>query len=348
MSRAGSHAREPAAWEPPLLEMRREMKEVMVKMYGELAIFGGSGNPALTQEICDYLQVPPSQAEIIDFPNENIFIRLRQSVRGRDVFLIQSLCSPVNRNIMELLIIIDTLRRASAGRITAVIPFYSYGRSDKKDQPRVPITARLIADMITVAGADRWITIDLHAGQIQGFFSIPGDEITAFSILSDYFVKKGLPDAVVVTADLGFAKKGRNFAEKLGLPLAFVEKRRSLTDARSKALTLIGNVRDKNVIIVDDEVDTAGSMMEAVTIVKDHGAKDVYASFTHPMFSPPAVERLRKCEIKEMVTTNTIPLPSEKMLPNITVLSVAPLLGEVIRRVHLGISVGEYMKDVPS
>lgn len=324
------------------------MKEVMVKMYGELAIFGGSGNPALTQEICDYLQVLPSQAEIINFPNENIFIRLRQSVRGRDVFLIQSLCSPVNRNIMELLIMIDTLRRASAGRITAVIPFYSYGRSDKKDQPRVPITARLIADMITVAGADRWITIDLHAGQIQGFFSIPGDEITAFNILSDYFVKKDLPDAVVVTADLGFAKKGRNFAEKLGLPLAFVEKRRSLTDARSKALTLIGNVHDKNVIIVDDEVDTAGSMMEAVTIVKDHGAKDVYASFTHPMFSPPAVERLRKCEIKEMVTTNTIPLPPEKMLPNITVLSVAPLLGEVIRRVHLGISVGEYMKDVPS
>ncbi|MGA9350347.1 MAG: ribose-phosphate pyrophosphokinase [Anaerolineae bacterium] len=316
-------------------------------MYGELAIFGGSGNPALTQEICDYLEVPPSQADIVDFPNENIFIRLRQSVRGRDVFLIQSLCSPVNRNIMELLIMIDTLRRASAGRITAVIPFYSYGRSDKKDQPRVPITARLIADMITVAGADRWMTIDLHAGQIQGFFSIPGDEITAFSILSDYFVEKDLHDAVVVTADLGFAKKGRNFAEKLGLPLAFVEKRRSLTDARSKALTLIGNVHDKNVIIVDDEVDTAGSMMEAVTIVKNHGAKDVYASFTHPMFSPPAVERLRKCEIKEMVTTNTIPLPPEKMLPNITVLSVAPLLGEVIRRVHLGISVGEYMKDVP-
>jgi ribose-phosphate pyrophosphokinase len=324
------------------------MKEVMVKMYGELAIFGGSGNPALTQEICDYLQVPLCQAEIIDFPNENIFIRLRQSVRGRDVFLIQPTCSPVSRNIMELLIMMDTLRRASAGRITAVIPFYSYGRSDKKDQPRVPITARLIADMITVAGADRWMTIDLHAGQIQGFFSIPGDEITAFNILSDYFVKKNLHDAVVVTADLGFAKKGRNFAEKLGLPLAFVEKRRSLTGASSKALTLIGDVRNKNVIIVDDEVDTAGSMLEAVTIVKSHGAKDIYASFTHSIFSPPAVERLRKLEIKEMVTTNTIPIPPEKMLPNITVLSVAPLLGEVIRRVHLGISVGEYMKDVPS
>lgn len=323
------------------------MKEVTVKMYGDLAIFGGSGNPALTQRICDYLQVPLSQADVVDFPNENIFIRLRQSVRGRDVFLIQSLCSPVNRNIMELLIMIDTLRRASAGRITAVVPFYSYGRSDKKDQPRVPITARLIADMITVAGADRWMTIDLHAGQIQGFFSIPGDEMSAFNILSDYLVKKNLPNAVVVAADLGFAKKGRNFAEKLGLPLAFVEKRRSLTDASSKALTLIGDVQGKNVIIVDDEVDTAGSLMEAVTIVKSHGAKDIYASFTHPLFSPPAVERLRKCEIKEIVTTNTIPIPPEKMLPNITILSVAPLLGEVIRRVHLGISVGEYMKDVP-
>ena len=323
------------------------MKEVTVKMYGELAIFGGSGNPALTQRICDYLQVPLSQADVVDFPNENIFIRLRQSVRGRDVFLIQSLCSPVNRNIMELLIMIDTLRRASAGRITAVVPFYSYGRSDKKDQPRVPITARLIADMITVAGADRWMTIDLHAGQIQGFFSIPGDEMSAFNILSDYLVKKNLPNAVVVAADLGFAKKGRNFAEKLGLPLAFVEKRRSLTDSSSKALTLIGDVQGKNVIIVDDEVDTAGSLMEAVTIVKSHGAKDIYASFTHPLFSPPAVERLRKCEIKEIVTTNTIPIPPEKMLPNITILSVAPLLGEVIRRVHLGISVGEYMKDVP-
>ena len=323
------------------------MQEIKVKMYGELAIFGGSGNPALTQGICDYLQVPLSQADIMDLPNENIFIRLRQSVRGRDVFLIQPMCSPVNRNIMELLIMIDTLKRASAGRITAVVPFYSYGRSDKKDQPRVPITARLVADMITVAGADRWITIDLHAGQIQGFFSIPGDEVSAFNILSDYLIKKNIPDAVVVAADLGFAKKGRNFAEKLGLPLAFVEKRRSLTDARSKALTLIGDVQDRNVIIVDDEVDTAGSMMEAVTIVKDHGARDIYACFTHPIFSPPAVERLRQCEIKEIVTTDTVPIPPEKMLPNITILSVAPLLGEVIRRVHLGISVGEYMKDVP-
>ena len=318
-----------------------------MKMYGDMAIFGGSGNPSLTQGICDYLQVSISQADIIDFPNENIFIRLRQSVRGRDVFLVQPMCRPVNRNLMELLIMIDTLSRASAGRITAVIPFYAYGRSDKKDQPRVPITARLIADMITVAGADRWITIDLHAGQIQGFFSIPGDEVSAFTILSDHFAKRAIPDAVVVAADLGFAKRGRNFAERLGLPLAFVEKRRSPTDARSKALTLIGEVRNKNVLIVDDEVDTAGSLVEAASIVKSHGAKDIYASFVHAIFSPPAVERLRQCDIKEIITTDTVPIPSEKMLPNITVLSVAPLLGEVIRRVHLGISVGEYMKDVP-
>jgi ribose-phosphate pyrophosphokinase len=323
------------------------LKEVTVKMYGEMAIFGGSGNPILTQAICDYLQVSISQADVIDFPNENIFIRLRQSVRGRDVFVVQPMCRPVNRNIMELMIMIDTLRRASAGRVTAVIPFFAYGRSDKKDQPRVPITARLLADMITVAGADRWMTMDLHAGQIQGFFSIPGDEVSAFSILSEHFIKRNLRDAVVVTADLGFAKKGRNFAEKLGLPLAFVEKRRCLDNSFSRALTLVGDVRNRNVIIVDDEVDTAGSLVEACTIVKHHGAKDIYACFVHPIFSSPAVDRLRKCGIKEIVTTDTIPIPHEKMLPNITVLSVAPLLGEVIRRVHLGISVGEYMKDVP-
>jgi ribose-phosphate pyrophosphokinase len=244
---------------------------------------------------------------------------------------------------MELLIMIDTLKRASADRITAVIPFYSYGRTDKKDQPRVPITARLIADMITVAGADRFVTIDLHAGQIQGFFSIPGDELTAFHLLSDHFQEKNLPSAVIVTADLGFAKKGRNFAQKLHIPMAFVEKRR--TEVDSEAVTLIGDVRGKNVLIVDDEVDTASSVSEAVNIVKEHGAEDVYLSFTHPTFSPPAIERLRELPIKEIATTNTIPISPEKMLPNITVLSVAPLLGEVIRRIHKGISVGELFNE---
>lgn len=312
-------------------------------MYGEIRVFSGTANRPLAEEIARYLNVSLDGADIIEFPNENIFVRLHRSVRGQDVFVIQPTCAPVNRNIMELLIMIDTLKRASADRITAVIPFYSYGRTDKKDQPRVPITARLIADMITVAGADRFVTIDLHAGQIQGFFSIPGDELTAFHLLSDYFLKKNLPNAVIVTADLGFAKKGRNFAQKLHLPMAFVEKRRTGVD--SEAVTLIGDVQGKNVLIVDDEVDTASSVSEAVNIVKERGAEDVYLSFTHPTFSSPATERLRELPIKEMVTTNTVPIPREKTLPNITVLSVAPLLGEVIRRIHKGISVGELFNE---
>jgi ribose-phosphate pyrophosphokinase len=312
-------------------------------MYGEIRIFSGTANQHLAEEIASYLNVPLGGVDIIKFPNENIFVRLHRSVRGQDVFVIQPTCAPVNRNIMELLIMLDTLKRASADRITAVIPFYSYGRTDKKDQPRVPITARLIADLITVAGADRFVTIDLHAGQIQGFFSIPGDELTAFHLLSDYFLEKNLPNAVIVAADLGFAKKGRNFAQKLHLPMAFVEKRRTGVD--SEAVTLIGDVRGKNILIVDDEVDTASSVSEAVNIVKEHGAEDVYLSFTHPTFSPPATEHLRDLPVKEIVTTNTIPIPPEKMLPNITVLSVAPLLGEVIRRIHKGISVGELFNE---
>jgi ribose-phosphate pyrophosphokinase len=312
-------------------------------MYGEIRLFSGTANQLLAEEIARYLNVSLDGVDIIEFPNENIFIRLHQSVRGQDVFVIQPTCAPVNYNIMELLIMIDTLKRASADRITAVIPFYSYGRTDKKDQPRVPITARLIADMITVAGADRFVTIDLHAGQIQGFFSIPGDELTAFHLLSDYFLEKNLPNAVIVTADLGFAKKGRNFAQKLHIPMAFVEKRRTGVD--SEAVTLIGDVRGKNVLIVDDEVDTASSVSEAVNIVKEHGAEDIYLSFTHPTFSPPALERLRELPIKEIVTTNTVPISPEKMLPNMTILSVAPLLGEVVRRIHKGISVGELFNE---
>ena len=312
-------------------------------MYGEIRLFSGTANQLLAEEIARYLNVSLDGVDIIEFPNENIFIRLHQSVRGQDVFVIQPTCAPVNYNIMELLIMIDTLKRASADRITAVIPFYSYGRTDKKDQPRVPITARLIADMITVAGADRFVTIDLHAGQIQGFFSIPGDELTAFHLLSDYFLAKNLPNAVIVTADLGFAKKGRNFAQKLHTPMAFVEKRRTGVD--SEAVTLIGDVRGKNVLIVDDEVDTASSVSEAVNIVKEHGAEDIYLSFTHPTFSPPALERLRELPIKEIVTTNTVPISPEKMLPNMTILSVAPLLGEVVRRIHKGISVGELFNE---
>jgi ribose-phosphate pyrophosphokinase len=282
---------------------------------------------------------------MIDFPNENIFIRLQGSVRGQDVFLLQSMAPPVHRNIMEMLIMIDCLKRDSAGRITAVFPYMAYARSDKKDQPRVPITARLLAEMIQVAGADRYMTIDLHAGQIQGFFSIPGDVLTAFHMLSDYFLDKNLHDAVVATADLGFAKKGRNFAAKLGTPLAFVEKRRTDNSSRAKATSVIGEVKDRDVVLVDDEVLTGGSVCEAVEIVRAGGAKNVYLSFTHGMLVSPAVERLSKLDVKEIVTTNTIPIGPEKRLSNMTVLSVAGLLGEVILRAHEGRSVGELFNE---
>lgn len=312
--------------------------------YGDIKLFAGSGCPELAQRIAEYVKIPLSSWDIIEFPNENLFVKLQGSVRGQDVYLIQSHSRPVHRNIMETLIAIDCLKRDSAGRITVVVPYMAYSQSDKKDQPRVPISARLLADLIEVAGADRWMTIDLHAAQIQGFYKIPGDSLTAFHVLVDYFLEKEL-DAVVVTPDLGFAKRGRNFAAELDLPLAFVEKRRIGNRNDREALSLIGSVDGKDVIIVDDLVDTAGSIQQAVELVKSNGAKDVYVTFTHPVLSGPAYERLQKLPVKEIVTTDTIPIPAEKMLPNITVLSVAGLLGEVILRSHEGRSVGELFNE---
>ena len=312
--------------------------------YGDIKLFAGSGCPELAQRIANYIGVPVSGWDVVQFPNENLFVKLHGSVRGQDVFLIQSHTRPVHTNIMEMLIAIDCLKRDSAGRVTVVIPYMAYAQSDKKDQPRVPISARLLADMIEVAGADRWMTIDLHAEQIQGFYKIPGDSLTSFHILVDYFTNKKL-DAVVVTPDLGFAKRGRNFAASLDLPLAFVEKRRIGNETGREALSLIGNVAEKDVIIVDDLVDTAGSMREAVQLVKSQGAKDIYITFTHPVLSGPAFERLADLPIKEIVTTDTIPIAAEKKLPNITILTVAELLGEVIIRSHEGRSVGELFNE---
>jgi len=312
-------------------------------MYGQIKLFSGTANPVLAQEISEYLGVPLGGRDIIKFPNDNIFTRLHESVRGQDVFLIQPTCRPVNDNIMELLIMIDTLRRDSAGRITAVIPYYAYGRTDKKDQPRVPITARLLADMITVAGADRVLTMDLHAGQIQGFFTIPVDELTAFYILRDYFRQKNLQDIILVAPDIGASKKVRNLAQALDAPLAIIEKRR--TGMNTQVLSVIGDVKGRNAIIYDDEIDTAMTLTDAVVVLRERGARDIYACATHPVFSDPAVERIKSSPIKEVVVTNTIPIPPEKMLPNITVLSVGPLIGEVIRRIHLGLSVGELFEE---
>jgi ribose-phosphate pyrophosphokinase len=316
-----------------------------VSGHGEIKLFAGSGCPELAARISAYIGVPPSPWELVEFPNENILIRLNASVRGQDVYLIQSHSKPVHRNIMETLIAIDCFKRDSAGRITLVAPYLAYSQSDKKDQPRVPIAARLLADMIEVAGTDRWMTLDLHAGQIQGFYKIPGDSLTAFHILVDYFRRKNLSNAVVVTPDLGFAKRGRNYAAELNLPLAFVEKRRIGDGTDREALSLIGQVEGKDVIIVDDLVDTAGSIEGAFELVKRRGAKDVYLSFVHPVLSGQAADRLRALQFKEIVCTDTIPIPERKMMPNINILSVAELLGEVIIRSHEGRSVGELFNE---
>ncbi|MGH2537225.1 MAG: ribose-phosphate diphosphokinase [Candidatus Promineifilaceae bacterium] len=313
--------------------------------YGGIKLFAGSGAPELACKIADYIGIPLTPWEIIEFPNQNIMVRLTSSARGQDCYLIQSHSRPVHRNIMESLIAMDCLKRDSAGRITLVAPFLAYSQSDKKDQPRVPITARLLADMIEVAGADRWMTLDLHAGQIQGFYKIPGDSLTAFHILVDYFREKELTNTVVVTPDLGFAKRGRNYAAELGLPLAFVEKRRLGEADGREAVSLIGDVSGKNVIVVDDLVDTAGSIVEAVQLVKQHGAADIYLSFVHAVLSGQAAERLKSLDLKEIICTDTLPIPPGKVLENMRVLSVAPLLGEVILRSHEGRSVGELFNE---
>jgi ribose-phosphate pyrophosphokinase len=318
--------------------------------YGEIKLFSGTGSPQLSAQIARYLDVPLSGRDVTLYPNDNLFVKLHNSVRGQDVFVIQTTSRPVHRNLMELLIMLQTLRLDSAGRITAVVPYLCYARSDKKDMPRVPITARLVADMIEIAGAHRYMTLDLHAGQIQGFFSIPGDVLTAFHILTAHMFDRRLKmkDPVVVAADLGFAKKGRNFAASLDAPIAFVEKRRSGDDARPAALTLIGNVEDRDVIVVDDEIDTAGSLSQAVKLVKEKGARDVFAVCVHPIFSENAVERLLDLPLKNIITTDTVPIPAEKremLADRLQILSVAPLLGEVIRRAHEGRSVGEMFNE---
>jgi ribose-phosphate pyrophosphokinase len=322
-----------------------------LKVYGGIKLFVGTGSPELGQKIADYLGQPVSEREVIEFPNENLFVKLQGSVRGQDVYVIQSTSSPVHRNLMELLIMIQTLRLDSAARITAVVPYLCYGRSDKKDQPRVPITARLIADMLEVAGADRYMTLDPHAGQVQGFFSIPGDVLTASHLLVEHINKNlraEMHDPVVVSVDLGFAKKGRNYAADMDMPIAFIEKRRHGNDANAEALTLIGDVQDRDVIIVDDEVDTGGSIAQAVNVVKQKGARNVYLAFVHAILSRNRAERLAALPIKHIITTDSAPLTADKMKfleGRLTVLSVAPLLGEVIKRAHEGRSVGEMFNE---
>ena len=304
-----------------------------------LGLYTGNANPDLAARITRYLRIDLGRAEVFEFANENIFVRIVDNVREKDVFLVQPTSRPVQKSIMELLIMIDAFKRASAGRITAVVPYYSYGRSDKKDQPRVPITARLIADMMSVAGADRLLTMDLHQGQIQGFFNIPVDELTAVHLLSNYFIKKGLENVVVVT-DLGFAKRARAFAELLGAPMAIIEKRRESNDDRAEVLNVIGEVRGKRAIVVDDEIDTGGTMLDTCRALEREGVTEIYACATHGVLSDPATERIANSGLLEVVITDSIPLPAAKHIPQIKVLSVAPLIGEAIKRIHRGESVG--------
>ncbi len=321
-----------------------------MKVYGGIKLYAGTGSPDLAQKIADYVKAPLCGRDIIQFPNENLFVKLHSSVRGQDVYVVQTTSSPVHRNLMELLILLQTLKLDSAGRVTAVIPYLAYGRSDKKDQPRVPITARLMADMLEVAGADRYILLDPHAGQVQGFFSIPGDVLTGFYLISDYLrsERSKMKDPVVVTVDLGFAKKGRNIAADIEAPIAFIEKRRVANDAKAQALTVIGDVENRDVILVDDEIDTGGSIIQAVNLVKEKGARDVYVVCVHPIFSSNAVDRLATLPVRQFITTDTVPIPAEKQVllkDRLSVITVSALIGEVILRAHQGRSVGEMFNE---
>ncbi len=306
----------------------------------ELKVFTGNAHPELAKEVVDYLGIPLGKSEVFQFSNENIFVRILENVRERDTFVIQPLSSPVNTNLVELLIMIDALKRASAKRITAVVPYYGYGRTDKKDQPRVPITARLIADLLTVAGANRLLTVDLHAAQIQGFFNIPVDELTALNLLANYFKGRDMDDLVVVATDIGISKRARDVAEKLNAPLAIMEKRRIDNVGQTETLNIIGEVGGMTALTVDDEIDTAGSLVAVVATLIKNGAKKVYACCTHPIFSGEAIQKIASCPVKEVVVTNTVPLKDDKKLDKIIVLSMAPLLGEAIHRIHTGLSIG--------
>ncbi len=311
----------------------------------ELKVFAGRAHPALAQSVCDYLGMPLGKCEVTQFSNENIFVRIMENVRSRDVFIIQPVCSPVNSNLVELLIMLDAFWRASADRITAVIPYYGYGRTDKKDQPRVPITARLVADLITTAGASRALLVDLHAGQIQGFFSIPVDELSAQTLLANYIKKKQLDNMVVVATDIGISKKSRDMAARLKAPLAIIEKRRVGNNDQTETLNIIGDVAGKTAVTFDDEIDTAGSLVHAVDALLKEGAKEVYACASHPVFSGPAYQRLAASPVKEVIVADTIPVPPSKKLDKITVLPIAPLLGEAIHRIHTGLSVGAMYEE---
>jgi ribose-phosphate pyrophosphokinase len=304
-------------------------------MKNGIVVFSGNSSRALTEKICKCLKIPLGDASIERFSDGEIRVKINENVRGHDVFVVQATSYPSNDNLMELLIMIDALKRASAQRITAVLPYFGYARQDRKDQPRVPITAKLVANILTVAGADRVLTIDLHAGQIQGFFDIPLDHLFAFTIFAEHIRKLKIDkNLVIVSPDVGGIKTARAYAKRMNCALAIVDKRR-VDDQKAEAMHIMGDVKGKNVVIVDDMVATAGSLVEAVEAIKKAGALDVYAAITHAVLCGPAIDRIKKSRLKQLVVSDTIPVPKEKMLPNIKVLSVASLLAEAIKRIHV-------------
>ncbi len=306
----------------------------------KLKIFSGNANYRLAEEIAEYLGVSMGESKVSRFSDGEIHVKINESVRGADVFVVQPTCEPVNDNIMELLIVIDALKRASARRITAVVPYYGYARQDRKARARDPITSKLLANVITASGAMRVITMDLHAGQIQGFFDIPVDHLPGVPILAEYFLNKNLNNVIVVSPDLGGVTRSRDMAERIGASIAIIDKRRPEPNV-AEIMNIIGDVEDKTVIMIDDIIDTAGTITQGADALLERGAKEIYCCCTHGVLSGPAIERLQKSAIKEIVVTNTIPLPEHKVFDKIKVLSVAPLLGEAIIRIHEDLSVSK-------
>jgi len=303
-------------------------------MNRELKIFSGNANLALAHEISSYLGQKLGEATVSSFSDGEIRVKIEENVRGADVFVVQSCCQPVNDSLMELLIIIDALKRSSANRITAVIPYFGYARQDRKDQPRVPITAKLVADLITTAGTDRVLTMDLHAGQIQGFFNVPVDHLYALPVLLEYITKKKINDLVVVSPDAGGVERARAFAKRLQAQLAIIDKRREGPN-QAQIMNIIGDVQGKSVLLLDDMIDTAGTIVQGAQACADQGAREVWTACTHAVLSGPALDRLQKSCIAQVVITDTIPLRGkEHTCPKLHQLSVAPLLGEAIRRIH--------------
>ena len=307
----------------------------------DIKIFACKTAEDFTKEICDCLKIEPGKINSIKFKNDNNFVQLLETVREKDVYIVQTTQPPVNERIMELLITIDAAKRASAKNINVVLPYFPYSRSDKKDQPRVPITAKLMAEILEAAGATRVITCDLHNPAIQAYFNVNCDRLTAEYLLEEYFKEKNLDNMVIVATDAGSSKKAYKYSEYFKCPIALVDKRREGNDDKAIASTIIGDVKGKNAIIFDDEIDTAGSMMETVKVLKKFGAKAIYAGCTHPVLSGPAIERIKNSDIKELAVTNTIPLTEEKKIDKITVLSIAPLFAETIKRINEQRPLGE-------